>query len=64
MNQFEVEPHALGVVVMDHEGNRELLIEGESCCGIPFEQLQKIAATIGCFEVPKQVAATCRLKRM
>jgi hypothetical protein len=64
-HQIKVEPHPLGVVVIDeHDGGRELLIEGESCCGVSFDDLKRIASTTHHFEVPDQVALTCRLKRL
>jgi|WetSurMetagenome_2_1015567.scaffolds.fasta_scaffold579417_1 hypothetical protein len=62
---IRVEPHPIGVVVIDDEdGKRELLIEGEECCGILFEQLQQIAKTTHKFEIDDLAAATCRLNRL
>lgn len=62
---LKVELHPLGIVVIDEEhGERELLIEGESCCGVPFSELRQIAATTQRFEVEDQVASTCRLRRL
>jgi hypothetical protein len=41
---IKVIPHPLGVVVINDDGDRELLIEGECCCGVCFDELQHIAA--------------------
>lgn len=61
---LRVIPHPLGVVVSNAFKDRELLIEGESCCGIEYDDLQIIANTTGEIEVDTAVADRCRLLRM
>jgi len=62
---LKVEWHPLGIVVIDEAGGgRELLIEGESCCGVPYSELRQIATTTRQLEVEDQMALTCRLKRL
>jgi hypothetical protein len=61
---FRVQPHPLGVVVIDEDNVRELLIEGESCCGIGFEELQRIAHAGHKFEIDDAMAESCRLKQL
>jgi hypothetical protein len=58
-----VELHPLGVVVQNDEDGRELLIEGESCCGISYEELKRIALTNRRVDVEDANAYQCRLKR-
>lgn len=58
---LHVELHPLGVVVNDSQ-ERELLIEGESCCGVPFEKLLEIAKSSQKIEVDDMEAAWCRLR--
>lgn len=62
MSAITVELHPLGVVVMNEEGIRELLIEGEHCCNHCFEELLRIARTVGQFEIDPAQAAGCRLQ--
>ncbi|HWS02731.1 MAG TPA: hypothetical protein VN448_04970 [Gammaproteobacteria bacterium] len=54
-------PHPLGIVVANDDGARKLLIEGESCCGIPFDELRKFAAKGGKVKVDEARAQDCRL---
>ena len=62
---FRVQPHPLGVVVIDEDSDvRELLIEGESCCGLGFDELQRIAHAGRKFEIDDARAESCRLKRL
>ncbi|GAB1392937.1 hypothetical protein MASR1M60_11000 [Rhodocyclaceae bacterium] len=64
--KVHVVPHPLGVVIDDREGGRELLIEGEGCCGKTFEQLKQIAtSTHEAHElhIDAETASKCRLKR-
>lgn len=62
---LKTEPHPLGVVVIDEEhGARELLIEGERCCGVPFEELRQIAATTRQLEVAENAAVAFRLRNL
>lgn len=42
---LQVESHPLGVVVIYENNQRELLIEGEVCCGIDFAVMKKAAET-------------------
>jgi len=60
---LRVEPHPLGVVV-SNEGDRELLIEGETCCCMNFEELKRIAETTRQVEIADETAAGCRLIRL
>lgn len=61
---FYVRPHALGVVVYSQPATLgELLIPGEACCGIPYEELARIAATTGKVEVGSSAAEHCPLLR-
>lgn len=39
------ELHPLGVIVQSEDGERELLIPGETCCCLSFEEMTRIAAT-------------------
>lgn len=59
---LQVEIHPLGIVVQNEEGERELLIEGESCCGIGYAELRQIALTRRCVEIDETAANACRLK--
>ncbi len=61
---LHVQPHPLGVVVFDDEGGRELLIEGEDCCGVGFPELAQIANTTRHIEIDEAKAQTCRLKQL
>ena len=61
---LNVYPHPLGIIVANNDGARELLIEGESCCGIPFDQLRNIAAKEGKVEVDEAQAQGCRLFKL
>lgn len=56
-----VEPHPLGIVVCNAVGDRELLIDGERCCGVGFETLKQAAFTTRRIEVDEESAANCRL---
>jgi hypothetical protein len=58
---LHVLPHPLGVVVANDNGNRELLIEGELCCGIPFDELRIIVAKGGKVEIDEARMQDCRL---
>lgn len=59
---FRVRPHPLGVVVYTRSGELgELLIPGESCCGIPFEELTEHARTSREVAVPEDRATDCPL---
>lgn len=58
-----VELHPLGVVVQNDENGRELLIEGESCCGVSYEELKQIALTSRRVDIEDDSAYLCRLKR-
>jgi hypothetical protein len=58
---LRVHSHPLGVVVTNDDGGRELLIEGEKCCGITFEELARIAATTGCIKLDDDKWVCCRL---
>jgi len=58
-----VQPHPLGVVVINEDNERELLIEGEECCGVGFDELVHIANTTRKVEVDAAQAGKCRLKR-
>lgn len=42
---LQVEAHPLGVVVIYENNERELLIEGEVCCGVAFVTLKQAAET-------------------
>ncbi len=60
---LKTEPHPLGVVVIDEGyGARELFIEGERCCGVPFEEIRQIAATTRRLEVAETAALAFRKK--
>lgn len=61
---LRVEPHPIGVVVISEDQSRELLIEGDTCCGVPFVELQHIANTSRKFLVDDETAKKCRLKRL
>jgi hypothetical protein len=58
---LKVEPHPLGVVVSNEENDRELLIDGETCCCMGLKELKQIAATTRRVEIDDERAATCRL---
>ncbi|MBI4987025.1 MAG: hypothetical protein HZC24_17185 [Rhodocyclales bacterium] len=58
-----VRPHALGVVVFDPaSGRSELLIPGEACCGVSYEQLEEHARTGSPIEVSDAAASNCILR--
>lgn len=60
---FHVRLHPLGVVVSQRPDVRgELLLPGETCCGVDYEQLARIAATTGYMEVPESAAGDCPLR--
>lgn len=59
---LQVEIHPLGIVVQNEAGERELLIEGESCCGIGYDELRQIALTQRRVEIDEADANACRLK--
>lgn len=48
---LKIELHPLGVVVIDDQNKRELLIEGESCFGISFSDLKQAANREGWIKV-------------
>lgn len=61
--RFLVRRHPLGVIVYPEPGTTgELLIPGEHCCGISFEQLERIADTTGTVTVDEAAACNCPLK--
>lgn len=60
---LHVEPHPIGVVVSNKLGERELLIEGETCCGLSFEELKRVAETTHEIEFDAERAVNCRLLR-
>lgn len=62
---FHVRPHPLGVVVSKQPNQLgELLIPGEDCCGVGYEELARVAATTGYIEIPdaatKNLPGSCR----
>lgn len=59
---LQVDIHPLGIVVQNEAGERELLIEGESCCGIGYDTLRQIALTERRVVIDEADAAACRLK--
>jgi hypothetical protein len=61
---LKVEHHPLGVVVSNEANDRELLIEGETCCCMGLEELKRIAQTTRQVEIDAATAATCRLFRL
>jgi hypothetical protein len=58
-----VHSHPLGVVVCNQSQERELLIDGESCCGVGFDELKRIASTTGQVELEEALAPVCRLRQ-
>ena len=58
-----VQPHPLGVVVINEDNERELLIDGEECCGIGFDEQQHIVATSQKVEIDDAKVGQCRLKQ-
>lgn len=48
---LKIELHPLGVVVINDQNKRELLIEGESCFGISFAELKRAAVSSGRIEI-------------
>lgn len=61
--RLNVHLHPLGVVVVNDEGERELLIEGETCCGIGFDDLRRAAADARPIELAASCSDSCRLHR-
>jgi hypothetical protein len=60
---FHVRIHPLGVVVSEQPNVRgELLLPGETCCGVGFEELKRIAVTTGSVEVADTESSDCPLK--
>lgn len=58
---INVELHPLGLVVENQDGERELLIEGETCCNLSYDDLKRIANTTCRFEIEDEISAKCRL---
>lgn len=58
---INVELHPLGLVVENEEGERELLIEGETCCDLSYDELKRIANTTCRIEIDDERSARCRL---
>ncbi len=59
---FHVRTHPLGVVVYSRpELLGELLLPGEKCCGVAYEELVRVAATTGLVEVSDSAAEGCPL---
>jgi hypothetical protein len=62
---FHVRIHPLGVVVSEEPNVRgELLLPGETCCGIAFDELKRIAATTGSVEVSDTESCDCPLRSL
>jgi hypothetical protein len=62
--RFLVRSHPLGVVVSRRpELLGELLLPGETCCGVGFEDLARAAETTGYIEVAEHASVDCPLKR-
>lgn len=52
-NVLRVRPHPLGVVVSRQaEKLGELLLPGEKCFGVDYEELARVAETTGYVEIP------------
>lgn len=62
--RLKVELHPLGVVVINEQNARELLIEGEQCCGVGFDELKRAALASRLIEVEDICGETCRLSRI
>jgi hypothetical protein len=61
--RFHVRWHPVGVVVSKAPYQQgELLIAGEGYCGIPFEELVKVASKSGVVDVPDSAAANSSLQ--
>jgi hypothetical protein len=61
---LHVRLHPLGVVVSHGANGRgELLIRGEACCGVSFEQLERIALTTRKVDVDEAAAKDCLLRQ-
>lgn len=61
---LHVRLHPLGVVVSHGANARgELLIRGEACCGVSFEQLERIALTTRQIDVDDAAAKDCPLRQ-
>jgi hypothetical protein len=59
---FHVRTHPLGVVVsMRPRQLGELLLPGENCCGVEFDELVRVAETTGYIEVPDGKYEDCPL---
>jgi hypothetical protein len=62
---FHVRPHPLGVVVSKRPDLRgELLLPGETCCGVQYDQLARIAMTTGYVSVAETASDDCPLHCM
>jgi hypothetical protein len=61
--KINVELHPLGLVVENEEGERELLIEGETCCSLSYDELKRIANSTCKFEIDDEKTGKCRLKQ-
>lgn len=62
--QLQVEKHPLGVVVIYENNERELLIEGEVCCGIDFVTLKMAAETRQQITIEEGSSCLKRLNRL
>jgi hypothetical protein len=60
---LHVELHPLGLVVSNEIDGRELLIEGESCCGVSYDELKQVALTTHRLDIDDTQAACCRLNQ-
>jgi hypothetical protein len=61
---FHVRSHPLGVVVSKRpELLGELLLPGEKCCGVEFDELARAAETTGYIEVADNISIDCPLNR-
>lgn len=60
---LRVEVHPLGVVVQNEDAERELLIEGESCCGVSYAELHRAALTSHRVDIDDAQAEQCRLNK-
>lgn len=62
---FHVRPHPLGVVVSKGPDLRgELLLPGETYCGVQYDQLARIAMTTGYVRVAETASQDCPLHCM
>lgn len=60
---LRVELHPLGIVVQNEDDERELLIEGESCCGVTYADLHKAALVNQPVTIDDAQAGQCRLNK-